>query len=283
MKSTGKEELATLLRSLSSALRCLQGNGSISDERAHDARKQLKKARAVLRVLRPTVGETVYHRENRVLRDASRAISPLRDAKAQVDILTALRDRYPHDLPCSELGPLENRLLAKLERTRGRIRRAAPGLRRAMRSLERSRQRLRSIASEHMRAGRVSKGLRKVYARARKSFAIAKGRATPERLHDWRKKTKYLYNAVKSLHLRDESTPAVIGKRAHRLGDWLGEEHDLVVLSHELRKRADLLSSATKRALNSAIRRRRTRLQEKAFRLGAKTYGDRPKKAIRGL
>src|SRR5215470_9980253 len=239
MNSANKPALAALFESLGIALRFFQGAGVISDERAHDARKQLKQARAALRVLRPELGDTVYRRENRVLRVASRAISPLRDAKAQVDILTAIRNRYPDGLSCSGLAPLESKLLGNLWRTRGRTRRTSLGLRRAMRSLERSRRRLRNIKSKHVKTDPARKGLRKIYAKARKSFATAKDKATPERLHDWRKKTKYLYNAVKGLAVRRGSTPAAIGKRAHRLGDWLGEEHDLVLLSHELRADAD--------------------------------------------
>jgi CHAD domain-containing protein len=281
MKSASARAVATLFQSLNGALRFFHGKASISDERAHDARKQLKQARAALRVLRTELGDTVYRRENRVLRDASRAISPLRDAKAQVDILAVIRDRYPHELPCSGLAPLEKRLLGKLRRTRGRTRRTSPGLRRAMRSLERSRERLQNITRKHVKTGPVRKGLRKVYAKARKSFAAAKDRATPERLHDWRKKTKYLYNAVNGLDVRRGSAPRAIGKRAHRLGDWLGEEHDLVMLSHELRTHAGRLSPSIKHALSSAIHQRRARLQEKAFKLGVKTYADPPRKAIR--
>ena len=77
-----KETRTALLQSLGTAILCFRRSASISDERAHDARKQLKQARAVLRLLRAELGDTVYRRENRVLRDASRTISPLRDAKA---------------------------------------------------------------------------------------------------------------------------------------------------------------------------------------------------------
>lgn len=276
-----KETRTALLESLGTAIRCFRGSDSISDERAHDARKQLKQARAALRLLRAELGDTAYRRENRVLRDASRTISPLRDAKAQVDILTSIRDRYPRELPCRGLAPLEDRLVENLKRTRRRIHATAPTVRRAMRSLEQSRQRLTTITRGHLKTGPVGRGLRKIYAKARKTFAIAKDEPTPERLHDWRKKTKYLYNAVQSLDVRNGSPPAVIAEKAHRLGDWLGEDHDLVVLSQELRERAGVLSAPAAHALNAAIKRRRSKLREKALRLGAKTYGDRPKKAIR--
>ena len=52
MKSTIKDPAAALLQKLANALRCLHDTRRISDERAHDAGKQLKKARAALRLLR---------------------------------------------------------------------------------------------------------------------------------------------------------------------------------------------------------------------------------------
>lgn len=276
-----KETRTALLESLGTAIRCFRGSDSISDERAHDARKQLKQARAALRLLRAELGDTAYRRENRVLRDASRTISPLRDAKAQVDILTSIRDRYPRELPCRGLAPLEDRLVENLKRTRRRIHAAAPTVRRAMRSLEQSRQRLTTLTRTHLKTGPVGRGLRKIYAKARKTFAIAKDEPTPERLHDWRKKTKYLYNAVTALDVPTSSRTGDIGRRAHRLGGWLGEEHDLALLSHQLGAHAHGLSPSIQRALKSAIHHRRTRLQEKAFKLGPKTYAGQPKKAIR--
>jgi len=95
MKRARRNAAATaVLGSINDALRCINGPGSISDGRAHEARKQLRRARAALRLLRPKLSNTVYRRENRALRDASRAVSRLRDAKAQIDIVIRLREHY---------------------------------------------------------------------------------------------------------------------------------------------------------------------------------------------
>ena len=75
--------------------------------------------------------------------------------------------------------------------------------------------------------------------------------ATPASLHEWRKKTKYLYNAVDLLEMPDGSRPAIVGKRADRLGDWLGEEHDLVVLSEALKRDAGVMPPSVTRSLRS--------------------------------
>jgi len=115
-----------LLVSLSCALRCIENAAFISDARAHDARKYLKRARAALRLLRANLGDATYHRENRALRDASRAISSLRDAKAQVDTLETLTRGHPQALSFSEIFPLEVQLRTGLGQMRARARRDAP-------------------------------------------------------------------------------------------------------------------------------------------------------------
>jgi len=126
----------------------------------------------------------------------------------------------------------------------------------------------------------LRKSLRKSYGQARSGFENAKSRATPTLLHDWRKKTKYLHNAIDILGQRRASKCRALGRRAHRLGDQLGEEHDLVVLLQTLRDDSAAVPASVRRDLTLAISRRRYKLQKKALRLGAKTYAWRPKKAI---
>src|SRR5262245_24102563 len=112
---------AALRDSVSAALGCIGGKSEISDGDAHEARKQLKRARAALRLLKPSLADVIYRRENLALRNAGRVISPLRDAKAQLDILAALRKRYPATLPSSDLARLCRDLQLRLESTHQRI------------------------------------------------------------------------------------------------------------------------------------------------------------------
>lgn len=56
------------------------------DDVAHDVRKRCKTVRALLRLIRDEVGKDVYRRENRALRDAARALSPVRDAAVLIQV-----------------------------------------------------------------------------------------------------------------------------------------------------------------------------------------------------
>src|SRR5262249_13448651 len=58
-----------------------------SDEMVHEARKGLKRLRAMLRLVRPAIGRKVYRSESITFRDAARPLSEVRDAKILVETL----------------------------------------------------------------------------------------------------------------------------------------------------------------------------------------------------
>ena len=70
-------------------------------EAVHDARKRLKKVRAVLRLARGEVDQAFYTLENARFRDVGRALAPFRDAHARHagfrGLVTRHRDLLAHD------------------------------------------------------------------------------------------------------------------------------------------------------------------------------------------
>ena len=60
--------------------------------RSTATRKDLKKARAALRLVRDELGEKTFKRENRALRDAARTLSASRDAEVKLATLDALAE-----------------------------------------------------------------------------------------------------------------------------------------------------------------------------------------------
>src|SRR6202795_3516136 len=81
-----RQELAQDLGRAARALR----SGNRSDPRIHDIRKRLKHCRALLRLLRKSLGNDAYQVENAQLRDAVRPLMPVRDAAVLVRALDDL-------------------------------------------------------------------------------------------------------------------------------------------------------------------------------------------------
>ncbi|HVW67335.1 MAG TPA: CHAD domain-containing protein, partial [Steroidobacteraceae bacterium] len=74
---------------IAAALKLLQGRPA-TDRSVHAARKELKRARATLRLLRDALGDSKYKRENAALRDVARPLSAVRDGRVLVDALGSL-------------------------------------------------------------------------------------------------------------------------------------------------------------------------------------------------
>ena len=68
-------------------------------EAVHEARKDLKKLRATLKLVRPLIGDKTYGRENARFRDAGRALSDVRDAQVRAQTIDALAKRFSDDPP----------------------------------------------------------------------------------------------------------------------------------------------------------------------------------------
>ena len=64
------------------------------DQAVHEARKAFKKVRAVLRLVRPVIGEAAYRAENSCFRDAGRPLTEVRDAKILIETLDGLVERF---------------------------------------------------------------------------------------------------------------------------------------------------------------------------------------------
>ena len=99
----------------------------------HEARKDLKKTRSLLRLARPGMDRDAFRRENRTLRDAGRALSGARDADVLVEVAEDLAARYDGQLPQSSFAALRDTLAAEARAARAddRRRRRGPSDRRS--------------------------------------------------------------------------------------------------------------------------------------------------------
>jgi len=241
----------------------------VSDKGIHEARKALKKARAALRLLRPGLEPAAYRAENALLRDASRALAPLREARSLLDALGALRARDPAALP----GAAVDRLIRELRDEKRRVSRdreaRSAAIVTCMRLLRQSLARAQQPDFAAMGAKPLSKGMRRIYRKGRRALAEARSRPSPEALHESRKQAKYLLNALEMLYGARNGKSGKLARRLQRLAERLGDDHDLDALARHAR-RAGLLQAA--------IARRRAGLQKKAFALGRKLYRGKPRR-----
>ncbi len=187
------------------------------EEAVHQARKALKKTRALLRLVRPSLGME-YAGLNQRLREIARALSPTRDAQVASKTLRRLApeqvqliDRLDAQLASASIpSDLPDRLLAAAEDVQAL-----------------------TIPLTHAQLG---KAYRKSARRARVAAedAFEDGQHDSEAMHTFRKRVKDLWYHSRLLEAYDPKPLKAQRARLRELGDTLGLLQDLAVLEQML-------------------------------------------------
>jgi CHAD domain-containing protein len=244
--------------------------GSSPEEAVHNARKDMKKLRALLRLVRGELGDDVYRRENECFRDAAAELSGVRDADVMLATLEGL------ELEEAVSGPVRQALEAHRVRTGGGSRGQAASL--VIGILTEARARVEHWPLEHDDFDVLRPGLTRMYKRGRRELRATRGEPSVEGLHEWRKRTKELWYEHTLLRFVWKPVMDAVGDEAHTLSDLLGDDHDLAVLLAWAQEHSE-----PKPELVEAVEARRAALQQEAFELGARLYADRPKIFVRRL
>ena len=265
----------------------------------HDARKSLKKTRALLRLVRPGLPNRVYRRENGTLRDAARLVSGARDADVLVETVGALAERYAGQLPAADFDALRDQLGAAAQD--GRAAGAAAADRaRAVAMLDDVVRRIDDWPLDRADWSTAAAGIERAYRAGRDAFAVvADGPAaadgdghgdgdgdgdgpTVEQLHDWRKRVKDLWYHQRLIAAAWPEVLDAQAEAAHRLSEILGDDHDLAVLGERLARgegAGDGLRPAVlgdPAPMVALVAARRAELLADARRLGSLIYAERP-------
>ena len=252
-----------------------QLSGQSPDQNAiHEARKSVKKARAVLRLLRDALGSH-YNVERKQLRDAAHALASLREADAMVATVESLRGRY-RSVVTAEVA---REICGGLQRRRRRVRaHAAPALGRARRALERTERSAPKWVGRVGQFAAMRSGTVRGYRRARDASRDLTPDADASLFHCWRKRVKdleYHMRLLAGLH----RTPRGRARTLHQLEALLGEEHDLATLQNEILGAPDRYGGArTSTLVLGAITKRQATLRKNALALGHRTFAESPSK-----
>jgi CHAD domain-containing protein len=204
-------------------------------KRIHHARRDCKKLRGLLRLIRCGLGEA-FKEQDRWLRDTARELSELRDAQTVFDAYVALVGARHASKRWKDADPVFL-LLKRRRRKRGRNKRLVD-------------QRLKvvcgrlTVAESFIGEWSLEKtgfrlfesGLVDTYRRAARAMKLARESGSANGYHDWRKQVKYHGHHCQLLV---NVWPEIMSARAsevERLGSLLGDEHDLTVLSQTLRE-----------------------------------------------
>lgn len=244
-----------------------------SVEGIHEARKTCKKARGLVRLVRPALDD--YSEVNAHFRDAARQLAPIRDPQAFLDTFDVLSKTPAASEHLRSLRVhFESRATAATER----IRRAE-----TWRVDE---------ARELIRAGRIDAesweiedefasiagGVERTYRRGREAMAKARKSGEPKDFHEWRKRAKYLWYQIRLLRNTSRSILRPLSRRLHDVSDALGDAHDLVLMQEQVESfDADDGAKQAFRIVSSGYI---LDLEARAFSLGSRLWAEEPTRFV---
>ncbi len=256
-------------------------DGDGGAEAVHEARKALKRLRALLRLSRPALDDARYRRENLTFRDAGRQLSGARDAQVLVQTLDSLTERFGDELPPGTCTRLREELQAGAERAQANGPTSYEDVREVL-SSARIRVSTWPLPAEDRRAS-LAEGFERIYRRGRRARRRATADPAPENLHELRKRAKDLWHASQLLEAICPARFRQLAKEAHRLSDLLGDDHDLWVLLDYAREHPALLRRGEFELLEAMIVLRGQSLRRQALDCAAELYRRKPKRMVRRL
>lgn len=250
----------------------------------HEARKHLKKLRALIRLVRDELGHEQYKKRNNFFRDIGRHLAQYRDITSQIEILEKLHQEHG-DLVKGEKG--FQAFLDLLYQEREKIfQKGSQNGQWVDQDIAKIKAYQKTIVPEHSAEEKTLDSLKRVYKRGYKGYHRALKKAETKGMHEWRKRVKYLWHQFQLIQV---GWPAMI--QAYMdvlkdLSDVLGDYHDLAIIEDKAKQVAPKLSTAFIKKFYKVTEKRKDHLHGESLKLGRLIYAEKPKafkKRMRGI
>ena len=240
------------------------------EEIVHRTRRHIKRLRSLFFVFTPLPGADRDDRTTR-LRDIARLLADARDA----DVVAAEARRLHTHAEAAEIAPLAD-LVARLDEASRRAHDRTPPLDLVAARLRACEADVQSLPLDFPAGRLLRDALTESYRRGRRDWRdIDDSGGGEEALHDWRKRVKQRRHLTAMVPIELPACSTAVQHDLERLGEILGEEHDLAVLAERLNGEPGLLPDTDRDALLDRLARRRRKLKKGAVELGGELYDRR--------
>jgi hypothetical protein len=248
----------------------------------HTARKDLKKTRSLLRLVKDSIGADRFRAENGRLRDAAHLLAGAREADARTEALGSL---------IAHAGPTANpETLTAARAWRGRMAaRSAPGpdignaAAEASALVLRARDDARLWGLGYGSFELIAPGIHRTYRQGRRGLAAATDDPSDETVHEWRKRVKDMWYSLRLLGDVWEPVIRPMADQAHDLSERLGDHHDLGEVRHAIESGEAGLPEAASTDLVALVVARQAELHGEAISLGRRLYSEGPRRYVEKL
>jgi CHAD domain-containing protein len=242
----------------------------------HGVRKEIKKLRALFRLVRGEIGRGVYRKGAKALREAADFLTAPRDSRVMLKAFKKLVGRSAR-----RFNGIEKALGKNARRKAWRFRRDNSRTR-AERLLRKTDRRVGDLKIKVAGWAAIEPGLKESYRRGREACRLARKQPSPENFHDWRKHVKDLWHYFCLLYPAWSAEARAYTGELELLGRHLGEDHDLFLLLQFTSEHCAGLADEVA-ALDKLITSRQKELRAAALKLGSWLYAEPPAVICRRL
>lgn len=263
------------LEEVDGALLDLSDSTKNVDEEIHSARRHFKKVRAVLRLIRLSIGEEAFDFANESIRDAARNLASSRNSAVMLRTLDKLH--FKDDMSNITLMAIKNHFNKKYESSKLKKGESKKTIRDTKNLLNQMRSDIHLWAIEGDDFNLVKEGVNKLYTKGRKYLADSKSLTTDFILHEWRKHIKHLWYTLKLFTNLWPGYINALSEELENLSEKLGEINDLSLFEKNLNELKEDISNETTDDLIKQINEKKSKLTGKAILIGEKFFIDKPK------
>ncbi|MGC4091535.1 MAG: CHAD domain-containing protein [Polyangiaceae bacterium] len=255
-----------VLDELKDAIDALRDADTPLAARIHEARKHLKRLRAVLALVSDCADPALIEQLASSCRSAAAALATPRGHAALLacfDELVKSANDATHAELRSELEARANRVTIEV----------GDSLEAAAERLREARQQAKALELDENGFAAIGEGFRATYRSARRALRRAGSHGNVEAFHAFRKPSK---RHAYQLRLFEAAWDAQLGAHTGELellGELLGEHHDLCLLQGEV---ANMSLKEPPNAMIAAAERRVRELERMVLSLGTRCFAERP-------
>ncbi len=243
------------------------------DERIHNTRTNVKKCRAMLRLLQVQLGNDVYRFENLALRDIGRLLSDNRDSFILVETLDVLSESLSEQDKTGWESVRQTLNENYLEHTR--LFRENNVKEHIIKELQILATRAKDWQIEDS-DDLFWQGIEKIYKNGQDHMQTVFKEKSDVLMHEWRKDVKYLWYQLLILTSEQPDDLTDLAEEFHILSGYLGIDHDLYELKQFLLQNPNAGPVSAIRNMLKSIDQEKARLESLAHADGNKLFIESP-------
>lgn len=254
------------------ALERMAALGEDPGEAIHGTRKDIKRVRSALRLVRDAIGSDAFIRENALFRAAGYLLGPVRDAAIKIEVLDAQQPQLGIDADAArgwrdELRREHNeRLVRLMDELADEV----------VALLETGRAGIYAWHVDEIDWADAERGHDWVRRRGQERLEAVFADPAPRTVHAWRRRAKDLRHHLEILRDTHPDRAGARLERARMLTDLLGDHHDLAVLGADAATREGLLGADGVNAVTKTLSARMAALAAEAIALARSLYDAPP-------